>query len=1362
MTSYRRPVSSPRASASSGSLADLYTYLSRLELELIANEGAAHSPSEERFDGALLFVDVSGFTPITEALAKQGPRGAELLSEILNDYYGRLTNLVDSYGGDVLFFAGDAAVALFRVDGAPLADAVRPCVACGLEVRRELDGFATSSAPGFRLSLRAMVGAGALRALRVGSNPRLTLVTGTAMAQVAELGSLKAARGVVVAASAHSLLAGETISQRVSRHAFDVTALQYFPEKRARTATTSIPGLEAVERALPAVVVQRTRAGQTEFLAEFRTLSVVFVGLSLGGHPTLMELHHAATTLGELVARFEGAVYQFLEDDKGLTLVASFGIPPRAHEDDAARSALFAVAAAADLRELGGDPAIGVATGRLFCGAYGGDSRKQYSLVGPAINRAARLMQAARDHGVLCDDATRRAAGRQADFESLGSLSLKGLEEPVLVSRPRADSPRSSRQRSSIPASVGRDEEREALTIAVDALVSGRSDGPILLVAEAGMGKSHMMGELHAIAEKRGVRIVRGDADSMETKTPYFAFRTVFAELTDVVGLEAREAQVRVLEALSEGRDLSAIAPLLSVVLPLDWAETPLTQQMTPQIRAENLTRLLLHLLGRAAEQEPFLLVLEDGHWLDSASWALLALVRRLVPRATIVVTMRPMDHEPPDCAKLREGAMRLALPPMNREQTIEILVHRLGVPTVPAEFVDFVVTRAEGNPFYIEEIAYSLRDSGHVRIEGTELEAPAGWAALAGLSFPDSLEAVITSRIDRLTAAEQLALKVASVVGRHFEEAAVLEALPVVEDRAGLPGVLARLQQLDLLVPESDAAWTFRHAVTRETTYGLLSYSQRRSLHRAVAEHLERRHESDLSPLYARLAQHWSLAEDSAKAATAYGNAGAQSLGAYANEEAMVFLTRALALDGETNRGTAFRRSRWLELLGEAHYSLAGHDAARAAYEGALRELGFVPPSGAAGATRQLFEHLLRRARERVTGRAAAPVSAEKREALKHAMKVLEELGAVLLWQGARTSFLESAFLGRNLADRVGPCGASAGAMSGAGYVLAMMGLHGLAERDLARAVALAEENEPILPKIQAYLMQGMFLSFMGRAEQALHPLRRSGVLADELGGGLWKHRAKFMLGEPLILLGSYDEAGHVFEEAAAHSIGAEPTVVGFSYAMQALSRLRLGNVDSALALLEGPLGVEVIRSTTVPLQLFASLGPLAEARLARGDVEGALGAIREAERAAPGEEANGYFAGIHGHAAACQVYLSIAEGAVGPAPLDRSAALSSARRAVKRFSRFARTFPGAMASLRISMGRLSAQSGDVRGGLRLLDSAANEASEKKLPYEEASAHFHAARYVGKELRPARLRRAAELFARFGMKRELERVESS
>jgi tetratricopeptide (TPR) repeat protein len=249
--------------------------------------------------------------------------------------------------------------------------------------------------------------------------------------------------------------------------------------------------------------------------------------------------------------------------------------------------------------------------------------------------------------------------------------------------------------------------------------------------------------------------------------------------------------------------------------------------------------------------------------------------------------------------------------------------------------------------------------------------------------------------------------------------------------DEEALLGQVKELIAAQLVVEEAVGLFRFRHALTRETTYGLLSYSQRRSLHRAVAEHLERRHVADLSPVYARLAHHWSLAEDSAKAMVAYGSAGEQSLGAYANEEAISFLSRALELDerGATD-ATKLERARWLKMLGDAHYSLAGHEKARAAYESALRAAGFGTPSGATGALGELSTHFFRRFTVRVTPRAPSKLGGVERDRVLHAMQTVAELGAVLLWKGERTKCVESAFMHRNMADW-GPCGEAAAALA-------------------------------------------------------------------------------------------------------------------------------------------------------------------------------------------------------------------------------------------------------------------------------------------------------------------------------------------
>jgi class 3 adenylate cyclase len=212
------------------------------------------------------------------------------------------------------------------------------------------------------------------------------LVTGAPFRQIARIGGLKAERGIVVSAEAHELIAGEATYRRLEG-AVALTALRRAPPVRSSPALEAYPERATVERALPPVVVERIYAGQREFLAEFRTVSVVFVGLFDGAERApLADLHGEVAAIEELVTRYGGAVYQFLEDDKGMNLVVSFGIPPRAHEDDAARAALFA-AAVAELGKPGRESAIGVATGRVFCGAYGGATRKQYSLVGPTINR---------------------------------------------------------------------------------------------------------------------------------------------------------------------------------------------------------------------------------------------------------------------------------------------------------------------------------------------------------------------------------------------------------------------------------------------------------------------------------------------------------------------------------------------------------------------------------------------------------------------------------------------------------------------------------------------------------------------------------------------------------------------------------------------------------------------------------------------------------------------------------------------------------------------------------------------------------------------------------------------------------------
>jgi class 3 adenylate cyclase len=273
---------------------------------------------------------------------------------------------------------------------------------------------------------------------------------------------------------------------------------------------------------IPGAILTRLAAGQISWLAELRRVTVIFINLPDLNHT--MPLEQAQTVMRTLQAalyRYEGSINKLNVDDKGVTLVAALGLPPLAHEDDAIRGVQAALAMQTALRDLGLRSAIGITTGRAFCGAIGSEQRREYTMIGNVVNLAARLMQAATGD-ILSDTATVQAAQTHLVFESLPAISIKGRAEPVLVFRPRGETKTVVRPQAAI---VGRNAERMLLSDQIQRLLRSEESGVVVIEGEAGIGKSRLVEELQRQAQVLGVNSLVGFGDAIEKSRPYHAWR---------------------------------------------------------------------------------------------------------------------------------------------------------------------------------------------------------------------------------------------------------------------------------------------------------------------------------------------------------------------------------------------------------------------------------------------------------------------------------------------------------------------------------------------------------------------------------------------------------------------------------------------------------------------------------------------------------------------------------------------------------------------------------------------------------------------------------------------------------------------
>ncbi len=874
-------------------------------------------PVTEHFFAAVLFADITGFTALTERLAKSGLAGAEQVSALLNDYFGQMIDLVTAHGGDVVKFAGDAMLALWPAAESDKSGslAVQRATDCALRTQQRLHNY--TAAENVRLSMRMGLSAGDVTVAHIGGvrNRWEFIVAGSPLLQLRSIKQVAVPGDVVLSPSAWALAQDRAIGQPLDSNDVRVKQITAPPAFVPAPDRHFLPQAEVALRAyIPYAALSRLDAGQTGWLAELRRVSVIFLNMpELNYTTSLDQAQQMMRAMQTTLYRFEGSINELSVDDQGVTLLAALGLPPLAHEDDAVRAVQAALSMQSIVTAMGLRSSIGITTGQIFCGLVGNDRRREYAIIGDIVNLSARLMQSA-PGDIRCDAATMLAAQARLKFETLPPIAVKGKTDPVAIYRPLGELTPSDRTATAIThppvqiETVGRAKERSVLYQRLDTLVHDGLGGVVVIEGEPGIGKSRLVADALKRAQSLAVPglIVTGDA--IETATPYYAWRSVFSQLFGLESLgDSPARRQRVLLRLQADPNLLRLAPLLNAVLPLDFLDNEFTEQLTGQSRADNTRRLLLSLLIKLPDQParpsrtPQLLVLEDAHWLDSASWAFAELVSREMPSLLSVISMRPIDEASiPEYRALRQtpGTQVLQLGPLAADDSMELVCRRLGVAVLPPEVRTLILDRAEGHPFYSEELAYALRDAGLILIADGRCSIAPDAGDLRALNLPDTVQGVIISRIDRLTPPQQLTLKVASVIGRVFAYRLLRDVHPIEDDRAQLVQYLTKLEQLDITLietPEPDLAYIFKHAITQDVAYNLMLFAQRRQLHQAVAEWYERAPLDDRSSYNQLLAHHWLMAGQIEKAVDYLTRAAKQAARVGANAEAKALYQQAL-----------------------------------------------------------------------------------------------------------------------------------------------------------------------------------------------------------------------------------------------------------------------------------------------------------------------------------------------------------------------------------------------------------------------------------------------------------------------------------
>lgn len=613
------------------------------------------------------------------------------------------------------------------------------------------------------------------------------------------------------------------------------------------------------------------------------------------------------------IYRYEGTVARLQGDG----LLAFFGAPV-AHEDDPQRGVLAGLDIAQAVGSYGEqvknnwniefDVRVGLNTGLVVVGEVGSDLRVEYSALGDAINMAAHMEQNAQRGAVLVAEPTYKLVAPLFDFEVIEGIPVKGRQAPVTAYRAlrRKASPGSLRGLAGLKAPlIGRKDQIDVLWTAAEEVQQGR--GQILsVIGEAGLGKSRLVTEWRqALAFDPGFDLqwLEGHTFSYDAGTPYAPFANLFSSYFELSSAESDSDRFdRVLarlEALFPGRGEQAAPFIASLLgLPLQGETADRVKYLeAPQLR-EQIFSHVLSLVERLLDSGPAVLYLDDLHWADTTSIELLQSLLALTDRKPlmIVTAFRPRRQEASWGFHEMVGRdynhryHALVLNPLDEGQTRELVANILVIDNLSEKVRTKILEKAEGNPFFVEEVIRSLLDRGLViRVDGR-------WKAtreIGEIVLPDTLVGVITTRLDRLDDFAKHILQSAAVLGREFPSE-VLE--DILETPNQLEPSLVKLQQRELVREVSRfpvRAFSFKHVLTQEAAYNSILLSNRRELHRRAAEALIARSPEDA----AAIARHLLEARQSARAVPFLVQAGDRAARAYASEEATGFCRRALEL---------------------------------------------------------------------------------------------------------------------------------------------------------------------------------------------------------------------------------------------------------------------------------------------------------------------------------------------------------------------------------------------------------------------------------------------------------------------------------
>jgi class 3 adenylate cyclase/tetratricopeptide (TPR) repeat protein len=1014
----------------------------------------------------------------------------------------------------------------------------------------------------------------------------------------------------------------------------DLSAVQDTPVAKRdaelqRELTAAQEAVRHLRRYVPSVVAEGILQDRERLRDERREVAVLFadavnftrLASSLDAESIFNLINDLLGRLVACVHRYDGTVDKFTGDG----LMSIFGAPI-AHENDtelAVRAALDMQRAAAEFEPIAraqlGAPLrirIGIHCGPVVAGILGTEVQAAYTVIGETVNLAARLESLARPSSVLVSARVYQQTQGLFNFQSMGMTQIKGVAEPVAVYEAigTRSEPLPTRGVAGVTAILlGRDAELDQLYSLMTAFLDDQHGRLVTLQGEAGLGKSRLVSEWLSTVSPDEITVWPGRGLPYAQGVSYGVFRSLLWDVRLASSLDTPwDAQVS-----------PDLRPLLQQILGgPDPGENSALHRLGPE-RVKQMTVLALRewVLGEA-RQRPVVLVLEDFHWADDLSRDALQSLISVIHEAPVLlcITARPQPENPlslaPPPADVDLAApvyLPLELQPLSPEDSRALLQHLVDLSEMPEQLVDTILTRAEGNPFYIEEFVRMLIEKGVLSLGDGQWQVSSAveWQTL---ELSATLRGLMMARVDRLPESLRQVLRDAAVIGVQVDARLLAEVERRLHGVANVAPLLERLTSLGMLVERPQAGeqmYAFRHLLTQETIYNSLLRSQRPTLHRTVAECIEYLYAEDLRNHAEVLALHYDRAYVRTKAMRYALLAGERARERFANRDAIEYYSRALQISQHLG---GYGAERWQAAigLGEVLQHVGEYDEAIACYQAALDEWSGAAPQSRAWAMLRLGQVWDRRGEmqeaEGWLRQALAQLSQSSVKLPELRAQIYSELGWLslrrgdmaaardwlgqgldLVGTGGRYEVLSSIF------DRLGAVHYQRGEWKQAaecveraiqhrsragdivGYASSLNSLARIkwasgdwdgALDDYERAVAIYERVGEVEGLAQTYTNLGVLYTSQGEWAEAEENLQKSFETAQRISHPYDLARAHTNLGRLYLLQERWDECSQHLNAAVPlyMEVGVRADMqLGEAYCLRSSLHLELGQIDEA-----------------------------------------------------------------------------------------------------------------------------------------------------------------------------------------------------